>query len=145
MMTLVLTVVVHTGGDPVTTVLAVLGIVLALLSLAWQAVSFRLSGSRVTVELRTGMRNAISAVTTPALATPFHLDHLRAQGFTDRVLAVQVKNSGRSPTSVVSVDVRYVNGAIYTETAFEPRLPFRLEAESEQTWFFEAGKDRGLR
>jgi hypothetical protein len=139
-----ITVVVHSGGgNPVTTILAVLGVVLALASLAWQAVSFRLSGSRVGVELRTGLKNEIAAVTIPWSPPADQVDHLRAQGFTDRVLAVHVRNSGRSPTSVVSVALLYANGAVYSEMAVDPPLPFRLEAESEQTWFFDAEKIEG--
>jgi hypothetical protein len=35
------------------------------------------------------------------------------------------------------VAVVFGNGASYSDTLFEPPLPFRLEAESEQTWYFD--------
>jgi hypothetical protein len=134
-----LTVVVHTGGDDLaTTILATLGVALSLLSLAWQFVSFRLSGSRVSVVLRSGMRDGSAVVTIPGTADPEHLKMVRAQGFTDPVLGVEVNNSGRSPTNIVSVSIVYPNGAAFTLTTVDPPLPFKLDAESEKTWYFSA-------
>jgi hypothetical protein len=138
-----LPVIVHTGGtDLTTTILATVGVVLAVASLVWQAWTFRLSGSRVGVRLRSGMRDLAN---TAAVTGPDHMStdqelRLRAQGFTHPVLAVEVKNSGRSPTSVQSVSIQFANGAVYTESHFDPALPFRLEAESERTWYFERGR-----
>jgi hypothetical protein len=68
--------------------------------------------------------------------TASQMQGLAKQGFTDPVLAVEVTNSGRSPTNVVSASILYENGASYTETHFDPSLPFRLDAESEKTWYF---------
>jgi hypothetical protein len=138
-----LPVIVHTGGsDPTTTILATVGVVLAVASLVWQAWTFRLSGSRVSVKLRSGMRDLAN---TAAVTGPNHLMtdqelRLHAQGFTHPVLAVEVKNSGRSHTSIQSVSIQFANGAVYTGSHSDPALPFRLEAENERTWFFERGQ-----
>jgi hypothetical protein len=135
-------VVVDNGSGLATTIIAVLGVVLALASLAWQAVSFRLTGSRVSVYLRGGMKHmsGVSAVTTPGPVTPGQIKMLQNQGFTVPVLAVEVKNSGRSPTNIVNIALLFGSGASYSETVFDPPLPFRLDAESEQTWYFDRGQ-----
>ena len=134
-----LPVVIHQGGSGTsTTVLAMAGLVLALASIAWQAWSFRLSGSRVSVALRAGMRNASgSVVTAPAELTTAGMQLLQRQGFTQPALVVEVTNSGRSPTNVLSVKILYDNGAAYAETHYTPPLPCRVDAESEQTWYFD--------
>jgi hypothetical protein len=134
-------VIVGGGSYSATTIIAVVGVVLALASLAWQAVSFRLSGSRVSVDLRPGMRHGTgtAAVTSPAPVFPGQMEMMQSQGFTDPVLAVEVRNAGRSATNIVNVAVLFSNGASYSDMVFNPPLPFRLEGESEQTWYFERG------
>jgi hypothetical protein len=121
-----------------TTILASLGVALSLASLVWQALSFRLSGSRVSAEVRTGMKNATAASTIAGTASETHLAILRAQGFDEPTLAVRVINAGRAPTSVVKLDITFGKGAATSNTVFDPPLPFRLEGESEQTWHFDA-------
>lgn len=138
-----LPVVVHQGGsDMLTTVIAVAGLVLAVAALVWQTWSFRVSGSRVSVTIREGLIDApgTQAVTAPDGATPSHLQSMRRQGFTNQVLAVEVMNSGRSPTNVKSVSVRYENGAAFTLTRVQPSMPFRLDAESDQTRYYDRGQ-----
>jgi hypothetical protein len=115
------------------------GVVLALAALAWQARSFRQSGSRVRVTITSGLRDRAQAVKFPQ-HMPVHQElALRAQGLTQPILAVEVTNSGRSPTSVQSVSIRFPNGGFYSPTHVDPELPFRLEPESEQTWVFPRG------
>lgn len=125
-------------SDPATTVIAALGLVFALASLAWQAWTFRLSGSRVRVEIARGLKSTTHALTMPRDATSQQIESMRAQGFTNPVLAVTVKNSGRGETSVASVDVQLPGGGAVSESLHEPPLPFRLPGESEQTWYFDA-------
>jgi hypothetical protein len=126
------------GGDWATTLIAVVGLVLAVGSLIWQAASFRLSGSRVSVDIGEGARHVsgTAVVSAPGPALRNQMQAMVAQGFTDPVLAVEVRNRGRSPTNVLAVAVAFDNGASYSSTTFEPPLPFRLEAESEETWYF---------
>lgn len=64
-------VVVHAGGSNITTtIVAAVGVVLAVVSLVWQAWTFRLSGSRVSVKLRSGMRDPAN---TAAVTGPDHV------------------------------------------------------------------------
>jgi len=135
-------VVIRESADLSTTILAVVGVVLALASLGWQAFSFYISGSRVAVDLRPGMTDPLgtTAVTSPGPISPAQLNTTQRQGFTRPTIAVEVRNSGRSPTNITSVSVAYDNGATYSETHLDPSLPFRLDAESEKTWYFETGR-----
>ncbi len=129
--------VVHTS-DTATTVIAALGLLLALASLGWQAWTFRLSGSRVSVEIARGLKSETHAITMPATATAQQIEQMRSQGFTQPVLAVTVSNGGRGETSIASVDVLLPRGGGVSESVHEPPLPFRLPGESEQTWYFDA-------
>jgi hypothetical protein len=130
-------VILHTGGDTATTVIAAVGLVFALASVLWQAWTFRLSGSRVRVEIARGLIGNGHAITVPWDATPAQLEHMQGQGYTDPAYLVTVANSGRGETSVVSVDLALPGGGAFTETVLQPQLPFRLEGQSEQTWHFD--------
>jgi hypothetical protein len=133
-------VIVHGSGVPsVTLVLAVTGVVLSLLALGWQWYSFVfISGSRVRVQLRSGLRGIGAVVTHPSDATPEQLKMTEAQGFTDPVFAVVVNNTGRGATSVTAVELAFSNGGSLGLTQLEPALPFRLEGEYGQTWYIDA-------
>lgn len=124
---------VHTT-DLATTILAGLGVVLALLSIAWQAWSFRRAGSRVSVVVRSGLRSPTGAMTVPGAPTDAMLDQLRAQGFREPALGIEVRNAGRGPTSIVKLDLHFGQGVAWTDQTWDPPLSFRLEGESEQTW-----------
>ena len=78
--------------DEVTLVFAVLGLVLAVASLVWQFASFQLSGPRVRVRLREGLRDLQGVLIGPPAMYP------NAVG--EHVLAVEVVNSGRLPATV---------------------------------------------
>jgi len=133
------TIIVHTSGtNAPTLVLASLGVVLALASLAWQARSFIVTGSRITVELRVAFKGRGSVVSIPHNATTDQVSLLQSQSFTEPVLAVRVNNTGRGSTSVVSVDLAFDDGGALDETVRNPPLPFRLDGESEQSWYIDA-------
>ncbi len=137
MLVLAAIVVVRTG-DTATTVIAALGLALALVSIAWQAWSFRQSGSRVKVEILSGLSSGVGIVLVAGAAPVDQLDQLRAQGFTTPIIAVRAVNAGRGATSVTSVGVHYEGGASFENPAvMDPPLPFRLEGEHEQTWRFD--------
>ncbi len=130
---------VHTA-DLATTILAALGVVLALVSLGWQAVSFWLSGSRVRVEIRAGATDGVRVASVSGSPTQDQQALLQRQGLTQLILGVKVKNLGRAPTSVTSVDLHYSNGAGLSGAYLRgsPELPCRMEGETEQTWYFDA-------
>ncbi len=123
-------------GDLATTILAALGVVLALASLGWQAYSFLLSGSRVRVQLKHGMRNAIGAITSPTPLTDDQMKALAQQGYPEQVFGVEVHNAGRSPTSIIDARIVFGNGAAYSEAS--QGFPHRLEPETEASWYFSA-------
>jgi len=91
--------------DIVTLIVAIVGVVFACASLAWQAASFVLSGSRVRVKLRRGALKRDSSgrlIRVQGQLSPKQsdLEVLRQQGFTDDVLIIEVRNVGRMAVSV---------------------------------------------
>jgi len=125
-----------------TLVIAVLGLVLAVVSLTWQAATFVLSGSRVRAELKHGARNAGVAVTGPPGSQ--QLKSLAAQGFTEEVIGVEVRNVGRLAATVDRVQAA-IAGGIKLEMLRElagPSLPHRLEPQSAASWFVPAAPVR---
>jgi hypothetical protein len=140
-------VVVHTTvhtDDLAATILGALGVLLALGSLGWQAFTFFRSGSRVKVVLRMGASSGQAVVTTADAPTASQLSSMQAQGFVMPVFGVDVLNAGRGPTSVVSVDVVFGHGGALggAYVAGSPDLPFRIDGESEQTWYLDAANVR---
>jgi hypothetical protein len=124
-------------SDIATTIIAAFGLAFAVISLAWQAWSFRQQGSRVRAEIRSGMRGPQGYATRAGAVPSEQLDRLREQGFTTPVIAVRVINAGRGATSVVSVDISYAGGFTFSNPGVGPNLPHRLEGEHEETWHFE--------
>ena len=127
-------------SDLAATILGALGVVLALGALGWQAFTFFRSGSRVSVVLRAGATNGSYVLTVVGAPSEDQRRAFQYQGLGAPVFAVEVINSGRGPTSVVSVDVLFDNGAVYTGAyvAGSPALPFRMEGESEKMWYVDA-------
>jgi hypothetical protein len=68
--------VVHASDTP-TTVIAALGLLAAVASLAWQTWSFRRSGSRVRVNIVRGLAGVGHAITIPWDATQSQLAQMR--------------------------------------------------------------------
>ncbi len=130
-------IILHTGDTP-TTVVAVVGLVLAALSFGWQAWSFSVSGSRVTVTVRAGVKRGPVVATLANAPTRTEINTLVRQGFNEPVYGVSLHNRGRGPTSVRSVDLLFNDGGAVGLTRVEPQLPHRLEGESDQTWYFDA-------
>jgi hypothetical protein len=123
----------------VTLILAVLGVVLGAISLAWQAATLVQAGSRIRAGLRHGARNADTAVTgkpgTQTMAT------LLPQGFTEEVLGVEVRNAGRRVASIITVQGALKNGVKVSavgDSLDGPSLPHRLEPKNTATWLLPA-------
>ena len=133
-------IVVHVSGTSwPTLLLAATGVVLSLGALAWQWYSFVfVSGSRITVELRRGLKGVGAVVTYPDTAAEWHLEMARQEGYTEPVSAIRVNNTGRGSTSITSVDLAFSDGGAIGITTYDPPLPFRLEGEHEQTWYIDA-------
>jgi hypothetical protein len=118
---------------------AVVGLVLAALSLGWQLASFFLAGPRVRVHIREGFRGADSVlVGPPSTYTEKGLRDFEARGY-EAVLGIEATNLGRLPASVVSVRFEIGNDqAAYIPAPGEPmnpQLPHRLDSHSVAAWW----------
>jgi hypothetical protein len=118
-----------------TLVIAIFGLVLSAISLTWQAATFVMSGSRVRASLRHGARGGASVVSGPPASQSFRA--LAEQGFTYEVIGIEVRNVGRLAVQVTGVRAALPSGVQVQETrsSMGPGFPYRLEAQSSQTWF----------
>src|SRR5437868_9696517 len=74
-----------------TLVIAVVGLVLGAISLAWQAAIFVLTGPRVKVRLQEGFRGPLGVMFGPAsMCTETGRQTLANEGYTEHVLAIDV-------------------------------------------------------
>ena len=116
---------------------AVCGVVLASLSLGWQAASYVLSGGRVKVKLLVGALGNGAIVTGPAenLSADW-LEGLASQGFSEPIVAITVANVGRQPVKVARWGLKSGLGMSLWPPAngIGPSLPHRLEAGDAATW-----------
>jgi hypothetical protein len=113
------------------------GVVLASLSLGWQAATYVLSGGRVKVRLLVGALGNGGMATKPAedLSASW-LKELASQGFSRPVVAVTVANVGRQPVNVARWGLKSGLGTSLYPLAdgIGPSLPHRLEVGDAATW-----------
>jgi hypothetical protein len=127
------------GTDTTTLVIAVVGLALAAASLAWQTATFALTGSRVRADILRGAIGRGGLVSSPPEKWNANSPAaLAAQGFTEPVVAVEVRNVGRMAVSVQKVTAYLDNGIGFSPTQTETPLPFRLEPGSSEKWWVEA-------
>jgi hypothetical protein len=119
-----------------TLVFAVLGLVLSVASLVWQAATYTLSGPRVRADLRVGATNGQAFGHVPAGPDwQRQVEHMVAQGMHTPILAVVVRNVGRQATSVTGYQVYLDTGQRLGLTGTPqgtPSLPHRLEAHPKR-------------
>jgi hypothetical protein len=125
-----------------TLVVAIVGVSLALASLAWQAATFVLSGSRVRLTLRRGaLRRTVGGVARMSGLQLSASDYavMHKQGFTEEILLVEVRNRGRMAVSVEDVSATTEDGWGFQRAADpeNPSLPHRLEPGAKETWHIE--------
>jgi hypothetical protein len=135
-------------GVPVTSDLAAATLTVALLafalsvaSLTWQAVTFFLSGSRLSCELRMGAVNPLTRkwMTQPVESWEGVTSHMVSQGFTQERVFVIARNKGRAPASVDAFHLVSNTGQSFGQTgteAWEDKLPMRLEPQASAMWSF---------
>src|SRR6266487_1555047 len=113
------------------------GVVLASLSLGWQAAVYALTGGRVKVGLLVGAMGNGGMVTRPAVTLSADwLQDLASQGFTRPIVAVTVANVGRQPVGVVRWGLKSGLGmSLYPPpNEIGPSLPHRLDVGDAATW-----------
>lgn len=122
-----------------TFVVAVLGILLAALSLGWQGASYVLAGRRVKMEL---LRGAIDPqngdmVTGPVNGDSNFADNAAEEGFSERITAIRVRNVGRIPVTVTSWALTCSpKGLTYSPigATIGKASPHRLDAGDAEVW-----------
>lgn len=125
-----------TALDITTLVIAVVGALTGVASLAWTVASHALSGARVKVELKAGWLGGGGAVTLPftnfgSVARPEGIDG-------PAVVVVEARNVGRLPCSVVGWGVSVGSAQLgHVQLPVNPALPHRLEVGEEGSWFVE--------
>jgi len=116
---------------------AICGVVLASLSLGWQAANYVLTGGRVKVRLLVGaMGNGGMATGPTENLSPDWLEGLAKQGFSRPIVAVTVANIGRQPVQVTRWGLKSGLGASFypLTDGIGPSLPHRLEVGDAATW-----------
>jgi hypothetical protein len=117
-------------------VVGICGVVLASLSLGWQAANYVLTGGRVKVRLRVGGLGNGGWSPRPRIASGRTGGNLASQGFPQPIVAVMVANVGRQPVTVARWGLRSGLGmSLYPAAdSIGPRLPHRLEVGESETW-----------
>jgi hypothetical protein len=112
-------------------------VVLASLSLGWQATTYVLTGGRITVGLRVGGLGGGGMVTAPPenLSQDW-LENLTSQGFSRPIVAVTVANIGRQPVTVARWGLKSGLGVSLYPVAdsIGPDVPHRLNIGEAATW-----------
>jgi hypothetical protein len=118
-------------------VVGICGVVLASLSLGWQAAIYVLTGGRVKVKLRVGgLGRGGMATAPPNSLTASWWENLASQGFQRPIVAVTVANVGRQPVTVVRWGlVSGLGTSLYPMAdSIGPPLPHRLDVGESETW-----------
>jgi hypothetical protein len=118
-------------------VVGICGVVLASLSLGWQAATYVLTGGRITVGLRVGgLGNGGMATAPPETLSQDWLENLASQGFSRPIVAVTVANIGRQPVTVARWGLKSGLGmSLYpVADSIGPDLPHRLDIGESATW-----------
>lgn len=118
------------------------GVVLASLSLGWQAANYVLTGGRVKIRLLVGAMGDGQMATGPTEnLSPAWLEGLAKQGLSQPIVAVTVANVGRQPVQVTRWGLKSGLGTSLYPLAngIGPTLPHRLEVGEAATWAMELG------
>ena len=133
------------GVDTAALVISIISLVIAMGSLLWQFVQWKLSAGRPEVALVQGLTEGTTSALTfpiPDDGEPFNFDEMRdqllAQGVhTDTAIGIEIFNRGRSNVIVKEVVVHFEGAApVFSpggQTIGHP-LPYRLEPGDQQTW-----------
>jgi hypothetical protein len=125
--------------DVATFVLAVVGTVLAVAGLVWQAATWVLEGGRAKVSLKVGSATKSGAM---ILSSPERVGKgttipLGDEQYDIPVVAIEVINSGRSPITVQQISLRHVASGTVVEKEWwpiGPKWPHQIEVGQRKTW-----------
>jgi len=120
--------------------IAAAGLALGALSFGWQLATFLLSGPRVRVRFRVGLRGPDGVIVGRPEAVLFgdQRKRLESEGYSEPVFAVTAVNPGRLPTTIESWGIAFGHGAYFQNPgghALGPALPHRLEPHTSATWY----------
>jgi hypothetical protein len=118
-------------------VLAVLGLVLAVVSLVWQFATFRLSGGNATALLKAGvLTNGMSILNAADKMTPDQLETTLQQHGGLPVIGVEVRSTGRMPVTVRSWGLRAPSGVVVNPISDQvgPSLKHTIDPYDSATW-----------
>ncbi|MGO9160278.1 MAG: hypothetical protein ACLP7J_06105 [Streptosporangiaceae bacterium] len=108
-----------TSLDVANTVIAAAAFGTAVAAIVWQTVTWKLGGSRVSVELRVGALHQNSGIrdviTYPARRPWRVVDEAGQQGFTRKALFLTVRSTGRQPVTVERWVVVFPGGQRITQ------------------------------
>lgn len=131
--------------DTAAIVLGALGVGLSSVALAWQALSYILSGPRVRVTLSEGLRAPMGNALIGLLdAYPDETrTRLEQDGYDQRVAVVVAVNRGRMPATINGWGIKFGNRAFVAGPVAGPlnpnnTIPLRLEPAADATWFLRA-------
>jgi len=130
------------GPSPTATlVVAIVGLVLSVAGLVWQAASFHLTGPRVRVELQVGLLLPGGSARVPVSAIwRDSLRHVQQQQGGQPIVGFVIRNIGRGPTTITSYTAKADNGMGYGLTSAPPGtepLPHRIEAHSMAFYYID--------
>lgn len=116
---------------------------LAVVSLIWQSVTWKLSGSRARAKV---LKAAIQQTGTAYATLPpgrsweeIGSAEYTSQGFTRKALFLRVVNTGRQPVQIENWKVRFPGKVRVGQlrSPLGPALPHRLEVSASQQWGIE--------
>lgn len=121
-----------------TFVVAAVGLVFAAASLGWNVAQFHLTGGRPSIDLIRGVLTPTGVITVPLNGNADRqLAQLRAEhGYTEQVIGVVVRNTGRTSVRVQRWGISCPGTAEYwlIGDSLGPTLPASIEGGAQQTW-----------
>lgn len=126
-----------TTGGGITEILAVVGVVLAALSLFWQAIQYRLGGPSLKSNILRGYTDGTNLVS--GSVDNDQEDLMSKQGLTTKLLGMEIINKGRMSISIRHASALTESGVRLSHPAspLNPPSEFRLEPHSSNTWWVE--------
>jgi hypothetical protein len=129
--------------DELTLLAAIFGVFLGALSLGWRMASHAVLASKVTAELRIG---AMAAEGSTLISGPLRsmtasaMARMAEMGFTRPVVAINIRNVGRVPATVMHWSLVDQSGNSLTPDtdAIGLPMPFQLQAGESQIWAVDA-------